>query len=132
MDVFLSSIALATLGHLPLAFFFNLNKFYSVGGLFILFTLTFYSSNFNRKVDNLKELIYLLMDKPYEVRIERVDWFGFKVKIIIEENLTSNGGSVIKEKSRHITAYTNLRLSRKDLTQFTLELVQKAESTFSK
>jgi len=80
----------------------------------------------------LKKLLYLLMDKPYEVRIERVSFFNSKIKIIIEENLTTNGGSVIKEKSRHITAYTDLRLSRKDLIEFTLELVQKAESTFSK
>jgi hypothetical protein len=82
---------------------------------------------------NVKKALSLMMDKPYEVRIEPVNAYNYynkKVKIIIEENQIYSGG-VIKDKSKHITAYTDLRNSDKDLINFLFELAKKAEDSFS-
>lgn len=83
-----------------------------------------------RKVyTNILKLLFIeLANNPYEFRCSYEK--DNKIKIIIEENLYHDTSHVIKEKSKHITAYLDYTKSHESIVEFIQELVKKSESTF--
>lgn len=75
-----------------------------------------------------KKLFLEISDKPYEIRLNYEK--HNKIKIVIEENLYSSNAHVIKEKSKHLTAYMDCSESHESMVKFLLELVEKSENTF--
>lgn len=61
--------------------------------------------------ENMKDLFCLLANEKYEFRYEivRKDNDPLKLKIIVEENTITEGGHVIKEKSKNFTTYVDVR-----------------------
>lgn len=106
-------------------------------GFFMLFSLSIVSVviatsffNYSQKefLYNLKQLFLELSDKPYEIRLSYEK--DKKIKIIIEENLYSSNSHIIKEKSKHLTAYLDPEQSYDSIIKFIIELVKKSESLF--
>jgi len=100
-----------------------------------LFAIIFYTHDrYQSRTSPLqyrKELFNLLSEAPYEVRLSWTSWQQKSIKFLIEENLVKPGG-VIKEKSRHLTAYLDYTANPVDQIRFITELVKKAEDSFSK
>lgn len=83
----------------------------------------------------LKQLLVEVCEQPYEVRVELVKdgekaMRNKKAKVIIEENLLISGSHVIKEKSKHISAYLDLTQPSESLIAMMATLAKKAESQF--
>lgn len=76
----------------------------------------------------IKQLFLELSEKPYEFRISYEK--EQKLKIVIEENLYFNQSHVIKEKSKHLTAYLDFKENKESIVSFVVELVKKSESMF--
>jgi hypothetical protein len=92
------------------------------------------SSWLKRYLRTVQTLLVEICEKPFEVRTEwamvnnKPDYS--KVKVIIEENLLINGSHVIKEKSRHITAYIDITQSDESILGMLVALAKEAENKF--
>jgi len=92
------------------------------------------SSFLKRYLQTVQNLLVEICEQPFEVR---TDWAMVnnkpdytKVKVIIEENLLIHGSLVIKEKSRHITAYIDITQSEESILGMLVALAKEAEVKF--
>lgn len=84
----------------------------------------------SERAEDIKKFFLTLADKPYEFRSSWESFHKNTIKIIIEENQYLDGGHIIKDKSRHFTAYIDASQSSKSIVKALIAMVQKAESTF--
>lgn len=77
----------------------------------------------------LQNLFHLLSDKPYEVRIKWDKTSEKKLKVMVEENVVVDS-HVLKEKSKHFTAYIDHKADTKSIVKFMAMLVKEAETRF--
>ena len=81
-----------------------------------------------RLMVHIKNLLVELCEKPFEVRVETSK--PNKLKVIIEENLLIGGAHVIKEKSKHMTAYIDLSERYESIVGMIVALAKEAEVKF--
>ena len=81
-------------------------------------------------IKNFKSLFLNLADNPYEIRVEKVKKEKNKLKVIIEENILLDNNHIIKEKSKHITGYVNLKASGDSIINLIIKLVKESEKKF--
>jgi len=83
-------------------------------------------------LNSTKELIQVLMDKPYEVRVEYLET-AEKIKVVVEKNLQIEGtSSVIKSSPESLTSYVDVFCSYDKIVKACVEIAKTAEARFSK